>query len=69
MRAGEKRPINSPQFLLEQHKLPIERAAVTFSGTSSPSFNQSENKIKNLRKQEERKKGSRRMQPNQKILP
>ena len=46
MRAGEKRPINSPQFLLEQHKLPIERADVTFSGTSSPSFNQSKNKIK-----------------------
>ena len=56
MRAGEKRPINSPQFLLEQHKLPIERAAVTFSGTSSPSFNQSENKIKILQKQEEKKR-------------
>ena len=56
MRAGEKRPINSPQFLLEQHKLPIERAAVTFSGTSSPSFNQSKNKIKILRKQGEKKK-------------
>ena len=68
MRAGEKRPINSPQFLLEQHKLPIERAAVTFSGTSSPSFNQSENKINFsfFYESKEREKNGSRLQPDEK---